>query len=431
MLNNEIPAVWEKRWLENNFTEPTAIQQAVFEPLRKQQSIMGISPTGSGKTLAYLLPTLLGIKKGEGNQVLIVTSSQELAMQVLEVSKTWAEDLGIAVQSAIGGANIQRQIEKLKHHPELIVGTPGRIVELIRARKMNPFLIQTVIFDEADQLINNDQQGLVKEIIQAVGKKSTFGFFSATADAALSPIKKIVPDLLVIDVTQVDTSQGAVAHQYIMIPARKKVESLRRLAHTPDFQSLVFFNQLSELGMAEEKLQFHHIQAASLASDQNKQLRKLALTAFRERKIQLLLATDIAARGLDIDRLPFIVNAEVPLTKESYVHRAGRVGRMGADGRVLTLVTEQSVKDLKKLANQLNLILEEVYLVGGAIQTEKPEKKEPTTRVLGKVKETKKKIVNKEAVHPKMTDDIKESIRKKRTKVKTKNKKNKGKRKEK
>ena len=226
MLNNEIPAVWEKRWLENNFTEPTAIQQAVFEPLRKQQSIMGISPTGSGKTLAYLLPTLLGIKKGEGNQVLIVTSSQELAMQVLEVSKTWAEDLGIAVQSAIGGANIQRQIEKLKHHPELIVGTPGRIVELIRAKKMNPFLIQTVMFDEADQLINNDQQGLVKEIIQAVGKKSTFGFFSATADAALAPIKKIVPDLLVIDVTQVDTSQGAVAHQYIMIPARKKSRKL-------------------------------------------------------------------------------------------------------------------------------------------------------------------------------------------------------------
>lgn len=357
-------------------------------------------------------------------------------MQVVEVAKDWAEDLALQLQSAIGGANIQRQIEKLKHHPELIVGTPGRIVELIRAKKINAFTVQTVIFDEADQLINHDQQGLVQELIQAVGKKSTFAFFSATAAAALGPIEKIVPDLKVIDVTEIDDSQGAVVHQYILAPMRKKVDLLRRLAHTPDFQALVFFNQLNELGMAEEKLLFNHIQAASLASDQNKQLRKFGLTAFKERKIQLLLATDIAARGLDIDRLPFVVNAEVPLSKESYLHRAGRVGRMGTPGSVLTIVPEQSLKDLQKLAKQLAIDLQEVYVVGGQIQTEKPIKQGVANGQPKKPKEAKPNVRVKKSteIDPAATSATVKPVtgdqnQKKRNKTRTKDKKNKGKRK--
>src|SRR5699024_1394590 len=126
----EFSESWQQRW-QQKFTTPTAIQEAVFEPLRKKAHVVGISPTGTGKTIAYLLPLLTHIKPKEGSQLLIVTSSQELAMQVATVAREWGQDLGLSTVSLIGGANLKRQQEKIKSHPEVVVGTPGRLVELM------------------------------------------------------------------------------------------------------------------------------------------------------------------------------------------------------------------------------------------------------------------------------------------------------------
>lgn len=376
MFENNLPEKWHNRWTEEGFTAPSVIQEKVYQPLLAGENLVGISPTGSGKTLAYLLPTLAKVIPGEGNQLLVLTSSQELGIQVAEVARVWGRELDLNVQPIIGGANVKRQIEKLKAKPEVLIGTPGRVVELIKQKKIKAHLLQTVIFDEADQLFLPGTSELVEEIIKSFQQELQYAFFSATADQALPAIEKVVPNISVYDVTKEDRSKGEVKHYYLVYPARRTVDALRRFAHLKDFQGLVFFNQLQDLGSAEEKLLFHQLPVASLASDQSKELRRMALELFKQGKIVELLTTDVASRGIDINELPFVINHEVPLTKESYLHRSGRVGRMGASGEVITLVQDNTLSYLKKIAKELDITIEEVFLHGGALHTERPEKEE-------------------------------------------------------
>uniref|UniRef100_UPI00403F1FAF DEAD/DEAH box helicase n=1 Tax=Candidatus Enterococcus willemsii TaxID=1857215 RepID=UPI00403F1FAF len=421
IIETNLPEKWQQRWQEQGFQEPSVIQDKVFQPLAAGESLVGISPTGSGKTLAYLLPVLQQITPKDGNQLLILTSSQELGIQVTEVAKIWAKDLDLTVQPLIGGANVKRQIEKLKAKPEVLVGTPGRVVELMKQKKIKVHQLKTVIFDEADQLFLPGTSELVEEIIKRFSTPLQYAFFSATAEQALPAIEKVVPGIPVIDATKEDRSKGEVHHYYLMYPNRRLVDALRRFAYVEDFQGLVFFNQLQDLGSAEEKLLFHQLRVASLASDQTKELRKLALDLFKQGKIVELLTTDVAARGIDIFELPYVINTEVPLTKESYLHRSGRVGRMGATGNVITIVQENTLPKLKKMARTLDITIEEIFLHGGALYTEQPEKEEFVEHKLEKepVKSTRK------------VPTVTQEKPKKKIKKRTKAQKNKGARKRK
>lgn len=376
MQVTSLPSFWQSRWQEQQFKEPTKIQEASFDLITKGESFVGVSPTGSGKTLAYLLPAMLKVTEKQRTQILILTATQELAMQVTEVARIWASDLDLKVQPLIGGANIKRQIEKLKAKPEIIIGTVGRVVELAQQRKLKLNLIQTLILDEADQLINSSKEiDLLAQIMKGVDKKVQLIAFSASGQKLPELMNKHYQrSLSLVDVTAIDDSQGKIQHGYIIWPKRQQVDALRRIAHVDAMCALVFFNQLSDLGVAEDKLLYHQIAVASLASDQNKLFRKMALTAFKEGKTTLLLTTDIAARGLDIAELSYVVNIELPTNKEVYLHRAGRVGRMGHDGMVLTIIEAHQVKAYQKLLAELNLKSQEYYLHGGKIIDEKPLK---------------------------------------------------------
>ncbi|MGX7133290.1 DEAD/DEAH box helicase [Enterococcus songbeiensis] len=420
MNREELPEAWQKRWTDQAFQEPTKIQQQVFAPLKNHETIVGISPTGSGKTLAYLLPLLLNVEKDNGNQLLILTSSQELAVQVTDVANIWAKDIDLRVQSLIGGANVKRQIEKLKEKPEVLIGTPGRVIELMKARKLKSHLLRAVVLDEADQMLQKGSTELVTEIVKQLQKETQLAFFSATADAAITEIATLIDQVpTVIDVTKEDDSKGVIHHYFLRYPGRKRVDALRRLAYLDSFRGLIFFNQLTEMGNAEEKLLYHGVPVASLASDQSKQSRKLALGSFREGKIVELLTTDLAARGLDITDLPFVINAEVPLTKESYLHRAGRVGRMGKTGTVITILQDNQMRDLQRLAKELGLTIEEIFLHGGALQTTPPisqtEKPKKAPTVFAKKLEIHEKIATTQ-------EKRKKSLHKKRKSQKDKGK---------
>lgn len=230
-----------KRWTDQAFQEPTKIQQQVFAPLKNHETIVGISPTGSGKTLAYLLPLLLNVEKGNGNQLLILTSSQELAVQVTDVANIWAKDIDLRVQSLIGGANVKRQIEKLKEKPEVLIGTPGRVIELMKARKLKSHLLRAVVLDEADQMLQKGSTELVTEIVKQLQKETQLAFFSATADAAITEIATLIDQVpTVIDVTKEDDSKGVIHHYFLRYPGRKRVDALRRLAYLDSFRGLIF-----------------------------------------------------------------------------------------------------------------------------------------------------------------------------------------------
>lgn len=372
MNNQEFVPFLQANWETAGFQKPALIQERVFDPITEGKHLVGIAPTGSGKTLAYLLPLLNQLEAGKPSQVLILTSSQELAMQVVEVARKWLAGSGMKVQALIGGANVKRQHEALKKKPELLVGTPGRVLELISGKKIKAPAIKTLVFDEVDQLVQGQSFQLIQKILKTTDNEAQRLYFSATADAVLEELNTIESDLLVIDVTKEDDSQGDVQHFYIETNDRKKVDQMRRLLNMPAFWGMIFFNQLSDMGSAEEKLLFHQLPVASLASDQSKILRKNAIEQFKKHQVLGLLTTDLASRGLDIESLPFVVNADVPLSEESYLHRAGRVGRMGETGVVITFVTPADKADLLKIAKKLELPVAPIYLFGGELLTEEP-----------------------------------------------------------
>lgn len=385
----------QTNWEQAGFTKPALIQEKVYEPITTRKSLVGVAPTGSGKTLAYLLPLLNQLTAGEPSQVLILTSSQELAMQVVEVARTWLTGSGMKVQALIGGANVKRQQEGLKKKPELLVGTPGRVLELLKSKKIKAPNIKTIVFDEVDQLLGS--QELIGGILQSTLKDTQHLYFSATADHVLAQLQALEPELVVVDVSQEDDSQGEVAHYYIEVSQRKKVDTLRRLLNMDGFWGMIFFNQVADLGAAEQKLAFHGLPIASLASDESKALRKLAIDQFKKRHAQGLLTTDLASRGLDIADLPFVVNADFPQTADSYTHRAGRVGRMGKTGTVISLLAPHEVKAAQKETRKLGIELQETFLHGGEIVSELPAKESQPKpkKKISKNKPAKKKTRRK------------------------------------
>ncbi|MGX7264481.1 DEAD/DEAH box helicase [Enterococcus crotali] len=369
-----LPEALQEQWQASGFSEPSMIQEKSFQPLKDKKNVLGISPTGSGKTLAYVLPLLLNVEKDQGSQLLILAPSQELAVQISQVVRDWAAPLQLKTHSLIGGANVGRQIEKLKKKPEILVGTPGRVLELVKTKKIKSHLLQTIVMDEVDQLFHEKELNLTKQILASAPTDFQLVFYSATADRVAEEAQKLTDELTIIDVTDEDQSGGVVKHYFMALSPRKKSDYLRSLAYTSDFRAMVFFNQVADLGSVEEKLIYEGLTVVGLASDQNKTLRKLAIDQFTKKRAVMLLTTDIAARGLDFEAIPFVVNAEVPLSEESYIHRAGRVGRMGAAGSVITFVNDATKRDYQRLLKKIELPSQEIFLYDGAIHLNRKEK---------------------------------------------------------
>lgn len=415
MIENSLPA-FKQYWETLAYKEPSAIQEKVYEPLKTGKDVVGISPTGTGKTVAYTLPILEQVEPKAGLQMVILTPSQELSIQVGEVVQEWASQLGLNAQTIIGGANLKRQLDKLKEKPEIIVGTPGRIFEISETKKLKLHAVKTVILDEADQLLQQEQLATVRKLVNKMPGQRQMGFFSATSNELMEDLNKwfnVDPEW--IDATEDDRSKGEVLHAYIETPTRKRVETLRRLTHMKDFRGLVFVNNVANLTLAFEKLTYEGISVAVLHGEKYKTERKQALQQFRDGKIKLLLTTDVGSRGLDIQGLPYVIQYDVPLTKESYIHRSGRTARMGKTGTVLTLVNERELREFKKLISSLEIKLSRVYLHGGEIVKELPIAEEQPERVEAVKAPIKvKKTIKPAAAKPKTEREIVEPVFKKK-----------------
>lgn len=358
MITN-FPTAWQKQLSNLHFDKTTLIQEQVFNPIFEGKTILGISPTGTGKTLAYLWPSLLKLTPKKSQQLLIIAPNTELAGQIFEVTKIWAEPLNLSAQLFLSGSSQKRQIERLKKGPEILIGTPGRIFELIKLKKIKMMFVNTIVLDEFDQLLSDSQYHFVNNILTRVPKEHQLIYMSATQAIDTEKLKL---NTLKIDVSEFETS--LTKHYYLTVDKRERLDLLRKFSNVPDFRGLVFFNSLSDLGASEERLQYQHVNALSLASDVNVKFRKVILEKFKQGLISLLLATDIVARGIDIENLTHVINFEVPRDKETYTHRAGRTGRMGKEGIVITLVNhKEDVKQLKKMAKVNEIILKNQRLV--------------------------------------------------------------------
>lgn len=360
-MQEQFPTSWQEQLETLNFTEFTAIQEAAFVPITSGNNVRGISPTGTGKTLAYLWPSLLKVTPKKAQQLVLLAPNTELAGQIFDVCKSWAEPIGLTAQLFLSGSSQKRQIERLKKGPEILIGTPGRIFELIKLKKIKMMNVNTIILDEFDELFSDSQYHFVDKILRYAPRDHQLIYMSATAKFDES---KLASDVVKLDLQ--DQKLDNIQHYYMMVDKRDRIELLRKLSNIPDFRALAFFNSLSDLGATEEKLTYRQANVVSLASDVNVKFRKVIIEKFKQHDINLLLATDLVARGMDIDQLECVLNFEVPRDLEVYTHRAGRTGRMGKKGFVITLVTNPSeLKNLKKYSAVSELVLknQEFYRV--------------------------------------------------------------------
>ncbi|MBB1063519.1 DEAD/DEAH box helicase [Limosilactobacillus fastidiosus] len=358
------------------FKQPTGIQEAVAKPLAEDKSILGIAPTGSGKTLAFTLPLLPKIMPGAGTQLLVLAPSQELAMQTTRVMREWGNIIGVKVLALTGGANLRRQVMKLRKHPDVVVGTPGRVLHMLDNRHLKLGHLQTMVIDEADDLLRDDTLAVVEDIERATPLSTQLAFFSATKSPVFQQLSVMFGrDILILDVTLKDHTQGTVRHGYIDARTNaQKTAVLRRLTSIKDFRGLVFFNSTRTLHYAASRLRHEHMSIGTLGGRQKQTQREKAMRMFRKRQIKLLLTTDVAARGIDIPKLPAVINFDLPTETNTYVHRVGRTGRQGEPGLVINLGDDHDIRDLKKLLKDTDYQLEHLYINNDQITDEKPQR---------------------------------------------------------
>ena len=357
---------------EQGFTELTPIQQATQAPLQADENVLGIAPTGSGKTLAYAWPLLEKVMPGDGTQLVVMAPSQELAAQITEVIREWGKLIGLNTISLIGGANIKRQIERLKKHPEIVVGTPGRMLQLIEQRKLRLYKVVAAVIDEADEMLQEkESMDTIRDILSHAPSEIQLVFFSATKAPVFNEFHQwfgIEPQ--VIDVSDQDITGGQVTHYLLETPTRKRVDMLRKIANLPEMHALVFFKQTATLEEVYQKLQHHHIPVSMLSSNGRQTERQQALAALKKGKVTFILTTDITARGIDIPGLPAVINYDIPKDQTTYIHRAGRTGRMGAPGAVLNLGNEHELRNFKQLMDQSKLDIQNGILYQGMLYGE-------------------------------------------------------------
>ncbi|MED4802470.1 DEAD/DEAH box helicase [Bacillus atrophaeus] len=358
----------KENWETSGFTKPTDVQEQTAELIMEGKDVIAESPTGTGKTLAYALPVLERIQPEQKHaQAVILAPSRELVMQIFQVIQDWKSGSELRAASIIGGANVKKQVEKLKKHPHIIVGTPGRVSELIKMKKLKMHEVKTIVLDEADQLILPEHRETMKQIIKTTLKDRQLLCFSATLKQETEQVLREMtqePEVLKVKRSQHDA--GKVKHQYLVCDQRDKVKLLQKLSRLQGMQALVFVRDIGNLSVYAEKLAYHHVDLGILHSEAKKMERAKILAAFENGEFPLLLATDIAARGLDIENLPYVIHADIP-DEDGYIHRSGRTGRAGKEGTVISLVTPMEESKLKKMAKRLGLTLQQVVYAKGQL----------------------------------------------------------------
>lgn len=363
----------QEAWRKSGFETPTSIQNTTIPLILEGKDVIAESPTGTGKTLAYLLPLLNRIDSSlQSLQAIVLASSQELVMQIYQEFQKWSEGSAIRGTSIIGGANIKRQLEKLKKRPHVIVATPGRLNELIKQKKIKMHEVKMVILDEADQLLVSEHRSTVHQIVKSTLQDRQVVLFSATLKEETEKLaKELTKGAEVIRIKKDETiSTGKVEYIYFSCEQRDKMKLLEKIARLEGIKALAFINDITEVSVAFAKLNFKDLSVGLLHSELNKLDREKALKAFRNGKINMLIATDVAARGLDIQGITHVVHIDLPKDLSQYVHRTGRTGRMGANGTIISLVTNREERELKRYCRELNVQLYKRVFYKGQITEE-------------------------------------------------------------
>ncbi len=348
-----------------------AIQEAAIPVLLDGKDAYLNSETGSGKTLAYLLPLFCRMEPGRAAlQAVVVAPSHELAIQIQRQACDLAQNAGLPIRTVllIGGTIMQRQLDKLKKHPHLVVGSPGRMQDLIGLGKLKMQTVQSVVIDEADRLLGGDSLDSVTAIIRAAPEKRQMIFVSATEQPECSrAVNSLAPSCVTLRTAATPVNPN-IDHVYLACEDRDKPELLRKLFHAlKPRRAIVFVHQTLSAEHLAAKLAFHHIPVADLHGAFDKTERKKAMDGFRKGEVTVLIASDLAARGLDLPDVTHVFNVDVPTQSKAYLHRVGRTARAGAKGLAISLMNEQEIRLVKRFQSELGILMTRVRVSEGAV----------------------------------------------------------------
>lgn len=335
------------------YERPSPIQALSIPPALAGRDILGLSATGSGKTAAFALPALaqVDVKKAY-TQVLILCPTRELAVQVCEeVHRLGVKMQGLHATPVYGGAPIDRQLRALRAGTQVVVGTPGRLLDHLRRGSFDASKVKIAILDEADRMLDMGFKDEMDELLAALPVERQTLFFSATMNPGVSRlIKKFGNDPEVIEIEQKSRTVSTVEQSYYEVRQRSKVEVLSRILDmNPPRLGIIFCNTKRSVDECTEDLVNRGYAADRLHGDITQQMRERVLKRFRDGAVELLVATDVAARGLDIDEIDIVFNYDLPTDPEDYVHRIGRTGRAGRSGRAVSFVFGKEIYRLQAI----------------------------------------------------------------------------------
>jgi ATP-dependent RNA helicase RhlE len=346
------------------WVKPTPIQARAIPAAMEGRDVVGIAQTGTGKTAAFIIPALERIRAGKGLQALVLCPTRELAQQVAEDSQALAKGTRVRIDSIFGGVSYKAQIEALEKGFEVIVATPGRFIDHMQSKRVDLSNVRHLVLDEADRMLDMGFRPQIEAVLRDLPRDRQTMLFSATMPHGVHDLAlRITREALWIEAAPAGTTAEGIEELFYSVKPEKKPDLLLALINQPGWdQVLVFTRTKAAADVLEARLQREGIQTDALHSDRHMKQRTRALDRFASGKIRVLVATDLAQRGLDVEGISHVVNYDVPLDPEDYVHRIGRTGRAGATGTAVTFVTAADLGALRSLEHRLGRDVERVHL---------------------------------------------------------------------
>ncbi len=346
------------------FKNPSPIQTMVIPVIMEGRDVVGQAHTGTGKTAAFGLPTLNKMNLKGGIETLIITPTRELANQVSDEIFKYGKHLGVRTVTIYGGSSYNRQMDLIERGAQVIIATPGRLLDMLSRDMLRGFAPSTVILDEADEMLDMGFLDDINEIFTFLPTERQTLLFSATMPA---PIKQLAERILVnpffASITKSETTNTDITQQYYVIEESERDDAIIRLMDAEDAQkTVVFCRTKKEVDRLSNVLSAVGYSAKGLHGDMEQRQRESVIKGLKTDAVDVLIATDVAARGLHIDGVTHVFNYHIPFDAESYVHRIGRTGRAGKKGVAITLVTPLEFKELQRIRSKVGTTMEHAYI---------------------------------------------------------------------
>lgn len=335
------------------YEQPSPIQAQSIPILLEGKNLLGTAQTGTGKTAAFALPLLSSLNEEQSApQVLVLTPTRELAIQVAEAFQSYARNIKkFHVLPIYGGSDIRGQLRGLQRNPQVIVGTPGRILDHLRRRSLKLNELTGLVLDEADEMLRMGFIDDVEEILSKTPENCQRALFSATMPAAIRRVaNKYLGDAEQISIEAKTRTVERIEQQYLTVKSHQKMDALTRILEVEEFDGMIIFVRTKSATVeVAEKLEARGFSSAALNGDLSQTLRERTVGRLKKGQIDIIVATDVAARGLDVERISHVVNYDIPYDNESYVHRIGRTGRAGREGKAILFITPKERRLLRSI----------------------------------------------------------------------------------